>query len=79
MPLPGLPSGGAPPADERRWTLTKDGRTAVCWQRRHPLGLELRVDVNGDTVRTTVARSSHEAETQITRMRALMIERGWTS
>jgi hypothetical protein len=58
--------------------LTKDNRTAVCWQRRHPLGLELRVDVNGDTMRTTVARSAEEADTESSRMRALMIERGWT-
>jgi hypothetical protein len=57
--------------------LTKDTRTAVCWQRRHPLGLELRVDVNGDTMRTTVARSGEEADAESSRMRALMIERGW--
>ena len=77
MPLPGIPPGGAPAADEQVWRLTKGRRVAVCWRRLHPLGLELRVDVNGDTMRTTVARTIEEARAECSRMYALMLDRGW--
>ena len=46
------------------WCLRKGTRTAVCWQRLHPLGLELRIDVNGDTLRTTVGKTVEGAREQ---------------
>lgn len=78
MTLPNLRGGAAQPADTELWRLTKGRRTAVCWQRLHPLGLELRIDVNRDTMRTTVARTEDEARTESARVHALMLEKGWT-
>jgi hypothetical protein len=77
MTLPGLPPGEAPPPDERLWTLRHGRYTAVCWQRLHPLGLELRLDVNRDTMRTAVARTVEEAREASAQMRAAMLAKGW--
>lgn len=49
----------------------------MCWQRLHPLGFELRLDVNGDTLRTTVERTIEGAREQGAYMRAAMTEKGW--
>lgn len=75
--LPGLPPGAAPPPDEQLWTLRHGRHTAVCWQRLHPLGLELRLDVNRDTMRSAVARTVDEARTASDEMRNAMLARGW--
>jgi hypothetical protein len=75
--LPGLSDGEVPPPDEELWRLVKGRRTAVCWQRLHPLGFELRLDVNGDTMRTTVERSIEAAGEQSTHMRQAMLDKGW--
>jgi len=79
MPLPGLPTGSAPSPDEELWRLTKGRRVAVCWQRVHPLGLELRLDVNGDTMRTTVERTEQAAREQSAYMRQAMLDKGWSA
>ena len=78
MPLPGLPSGAAPPPDERLWSMTHGRHTAVCVQRLHPLGLELRLDVNGDTMRSAVATSVAEAQEASEKMREALRAKGWT-
>ena len=75
--LPGLTDGEVPPADEQLWRLVKGRRTAVCWQRLHPLGFELRLDVNGDTMRTTVERTLEGVQEQSVHMRQAMLARGW--
>jgi hypothetical protein len=77
MVLPGLPYGASPPPDEHLWTLRKGRLTAECFQALHPLGLELRLAVNGDTVRTGVARSVEEARAESQRMRDALYGRGW--
>lgn len=77
MPLPGLSPGAGAPPDEHVWTLTKGRLTAVCWQRLHALGLELRLDVNRDTMRTTIVATRDEALAETTRMRQLMLDKGW--
>lgn len=77
MPIPGLPDEAAPPADEALWRLKKGTRTAVCWQRLHPLGVELRLDVNGDTMRTTVEQTRAAALQQSAHMHAAMVAQGW--
>ena len=77
MPLPGLRDGAVPPADEELWRLTKGRRTAVLWQRLHPLGLELRLDVNGDTMRTTLEKTVEGARKQSAHMREALLAKGW--
>jgi hypothetical protein len=77
MPLPGLPADAAPPADEKLWELRKGTRVAVCWRRRHPNGFQLRVDVNGDTLRTTVEPTQDGADEASRHMYASMLARGW--
>jgi hypothetical protein len=77
MPIPGLPDDAAPPADEELWRLKKGTRTAVCWRRLHPLGVELRLDVNGDTMRTTVEKTSEAARQQSAHMHTAMVAQGW--
>ena len=75
--LPGLTDSEVAPPDEELWRLVKGRRTAVCWQRLHPLGFELRLDVNGDTMRTTVERTIEAARAQSVHMRQAMLARGW--
>ncbi len=75
--LPGLPSDPVASPDEELWRLVKGRRVAVCWQRRHPLGFELRLDVNGDTLRTTVERTPEAAREQGAYMREAMTGKGW--
>jgi hypothetical protein len=41
------------------------------------MGLELRVDVNGDTLRTTVERTADDARVQSEYMRTAMLAKGW--
>lgn len=77
MPLPGLPVDRMPPADEKLWELRKGTRTAVCWQRRHPHGFELRVAVNGDTLRTTVEETAEGASRAATHMYEALLAREW--
>ena len=75
--LPGLTDGEVAPPDQQLWRLVKGRRTAVCWQRLHPLGFELRLDVNGDTMRTTVERTMDGVRAQSAHMRQAMLDRGW--
>lgn len=77
MTLPGLPHAAAPPPDEKLWTLRHGRHTAVCWQRLHPLGLELRLDVNRDTMRTAVVKTVEEARAASAQMRDAMQAKGW--
>jgi len=76
--LPGLSSHPGAPPDEELWRLVKGRRVAVCWQRRHSLGFEVRLDVNGDTLRTTVERTVEAAHEQSAYMRDAMTGKGWT-
>ena len=78
MPLPGLPTDAVPPTDEQLWRLTKGRRVVVCWRRRHPLGFELRLELQGDTIRTAVYPTVDEAQAAEAHMREAMVERGWT-
>lgn len=77
MTLPGLPRYATPPPDELLWTLHKGRLTAECYQSLHPLGLELRLEVNRDTVRTAVARTVQESRAKSAEMRAAMLAKGW--
>jgi len=74
----GLPPGAWRPADETLWVLHKGPRTAVLWQSLHPLGLELRLDVDGEMVRTRVEKTVHQAREATVQMRAAMVGKGWS-
>lgn len=72
--LPGLPAGAVPPPDGLLWTL-RDGRhTAVCGECLPPLGLGLRLDINGDTMRKAVGRTF---ETASAISAAMLASKGW--
>ena len=72
------PAGTASP-DGELWRLGKGPRIAVCRRFRHPLGLELRLDVNGDTLGTRVERSLEAARDESAFLRETMLATGWTS
>jgi hypothetical protein len=76
--LSNRPSGTASP-DGELWRLGKSLRIAVCRRFRHPLGLELRLDVNGETLGTRVEHTLQAARAQSAFLRATMIASGWTS
>jgi hypothetical protein len=40
------------------WTLTKGGRVAVCCLWTHPYGLEVRLDVDGELLRSEAGPDS---------------------
>lgn len=73
----GQPEGFVPPADERLWLLTKGTKTAACWQSLHPLGLELRLEVDYEVRRTRVARTVDEARAESARWLDLMLMKCW--
>lgn len=62
------------------WTLTKDGRSAVCTVWSHQFGFELRLAIDGDELPRTQVCPSHEdlIELQDTWRKALEA-RGWTT
>ena len=64
--------------DAVRWTMHKDGgRMAQCQVVRHPLGFELRVDVDGETRLTRVHRQEADADIHATALEDQFLERGW--
>ena len=65
------------PAPQRVWTLTKDGRTATCDAQAHVLGLELVSEVDGEVMRTEVARTTHDGQAVADRWRHAFIAKGW--
>jgi hypothetical protein len=64
--------------DPVRWTMHKDGgRMAQCCIVRHPLGFELRVDIDGDTRLTRVYRLEADADIHATALEDQFLEKGW--
>jgi hypothetical protein len=43
------------------WTLTKKGHTVICTIHAHPLGVELRLDLDGELHRSEVIRCAAPA------------------
>ena len=69
---------GQPEALRELFTLTKAaGVRARCVLWSHPLGWELRLDVNRTFVRSQVTRGSMEADTTAVEWRAAMVDEGW--
>ena len=58
--------------------MHKDGgRMAQCRVVRHPLGFELRVDIDGDTRLTQVHRQEADADIHAAALEDQFIEKGW--
>lgn len=71
----------APPPDDRldavMWELRKGSRVARCDLWRHPLGWELRCDVDGETRQTAVQRRRDTAEDLAHDWQAAFNGKGW--
>jgi hypothetical protein len=64
--------------DPVRWTMHKEGgRMAQCRIDKHPLGFELRVDVDGETGLTQVHRQEVVADLHAATLEDQFIEKGW--
>ena len=68
-----------PPSDERLWALTKGARSATCVLRSHPLGVEVRVDVDGEAQMTQVHRLKADACIHAATLEDAFFGKGWTS
>jgi hypothetical protein len=66
-----------PPPPDTGWRLEKGARRAACRVEPHPLGLELVIEVDGEIVRTEVARTAAAAAGRTDELRAAFLERGW--
>ncbi len=72
-----------PPASHRleavMWELRKGVRVARCEMWRHPLGWEVRVDVDSETRQTAVQRRRATAEDLAQDWQRLFAGKGWAS
>ena len=59
------------------WTLQKDTRTARCRVVTHPLGLEIRVAIDGHLVSSRVFRESAKLIKQSRVSREVFEQDGW--
>jgi hypothetical protein len=59
------------------WEARKGARVARCGLYRHPLGFELRCDVDGDTRQTAVQRRRETAEEQAHDWQQAFAGKGW--
>jgi hypothetical protein len=65
--------------DPVRWTMYKDGgRVAECRIVRHPLGFQLRLDVDGAPRLTHVHRQEADADIHAAALEDRFIEKGWS-
>jgi chorismate mutase len=61
-----------------RWRLVKGSHSVSCLESGHPLGLELRVVIDGDNLRRTqVFRAPADADAAATAWRAAFEQKGW--
>ena len=61
------------------WTLTKSKRRAVCVLWNHPLGAEMRLDVDGEMTQTKASRDFTELLDASDAWRAAFLEKGWSA
>jgi hypothetical protein len=73
------PEPPAPPTDERLWALTKGTRSSTCVLRAHPLGVEVRVDVDGEAQMTQVHRLKADACIDAAALEDAFLGKGWIS
>ncbi len=67
------------PTPDPAWRLEKGARRAACRVEPHPLGLELVIEVDGDIVRTEVARTPGAAAARAADLRAAFEGKGWSA
>jgi hypothetical protein len=60
------------------WTLTKGTRQAVCVLWNHPIGAEIRCDVDGEMVQTKASRDLGELLNASDEWRKAFEAKGWT-
>jgi hypothetical protein len=60
------------------WTLRKNAHEAICRMFSHALGWELRLDVDGQMMRTAVCRSQEDVLDASQEWREAWRTKGWT-
>jgi hypothetical protein len=63
---------------QRAWLLVKGARRAECFVDVHPLGWEVRYELNGEMVRTQVFKTQDEMLLDVNNNEIAFKERGWT-
>ena len=76
-PYDGPPDALLDPLDAVMWELHKGSRVARCELWRHPLGFEVRCDVDGETRQTAVQRRRDTAEDQAHDWQQAFGQKGW--
>jgi hypothetical protein len=61
------------------WTLTKGKRTAVCVLWNHPVGAEMRLDVDGEMTQTKASRDLGQLLDASDAWKAALQEKDWTA
>jgi hypothetical protein len=61
------------------WTMRKGAMTLVCTLATHSLGWELRLFVNGDFIRSQVAKAQTAVLDTSDAWRVEAVEKGWTN
>ncbi len=61
------------------WTLHKNGRTATCILRGHPIGCEAWVEVDGDFKRSAAFKQGAEAIATADGWRQAFQDNGWSA
>ena len=70
---------GAPERIFELWKLTKGARVAVCTLWDHPLGAEVRCDVDGEMRRIKASRDLGDMLDASDAWKAAFQEKGWTA
>jgi hypothetical protein len=70
---------GAPEHIFEFWKLTKGARVAVCALWNHPLGAEVRCDVDGEMWRTKASRDLGQLLVASDEWRKAFQAKGWTA
>jgi len=60
------------------WTLRKGSRVAVCRFTTHPIGGEVRLEIDGEMLRTGAEREWRPLLILATDWRDQFLEKGWT-
>jgi hypothetical protein len=71
--------GGSPERIFEFWKLTKGARVAVCALWNHPLGAEVRCDVDGEMWRTKASRDLGQLLDASDEWRKAFELKGWTA
>jgi hypothetical protein len=65
------------PPPERAWQLVKGMRRAECFVDMHPMGWEVRWDVDGEMIRTEVAKTQEAMLALVNSTEAAFKLKGW--